>query len=109
MPFNARCWTRPCVALVIATLLSSGCVGVGFDAPPSACPPVVNYSPAEQASVADEVAALPDGAVIVGWLADYAMLRAQVQGCSGLHVEGSGGRTQTRKSGRVEVAQARWR
>ena len=46
------------------------------------CPPVVEYSPAEQARAAEEVAALPDGAVIVGWLADYAVLRDQVRGCS---------------------------
>ncbi|WP_366937888.1 hypothetical protein [Sediminimonas sp.] len=42
---------------------------------------MVAYSPAEQARVADEVAALPEGAVIVGWLADYAVLRGQVRAC----------------------------
>ena len=47
-----------------------------------ACPPVVAYSRAEQAQVADEVAALPEGARIVHWLADYAVLRAQVMSCA---------------------------
>ena len=64
-------------------LLLSGCAGVGSDTPPSACPPVVDYSRAEQARVADEVAALPEGAVIVGWLADYAVLREQARACAG--------------------------
>ena len=81
MPFTARCWTRPQTALVIVMLFSSGCAGVGSDAPPSACPPVVKYSPAEQARVAEEVAALPEGALIVEWLTDYAVLRDQVRAC----------------------------
>jgi len=42
---------------------------------------VVAYSHAEQARVAEEVAALPEGAMIVGWLADYAVLRGQVRHC----------------------------
>jgi hypothetical protein len=50
---------------------------VGSDAQQGACPPVVEYSRAEQARVAEEVAALPEGALIVGWLADYAVLRDQ--------------------------------
>jgi hypothetical protein len=32
-------------------------------------------------SVAAEVAALPDGAMIMGWLADYAVLRDQAHAC----------------------------
>ena len=63
-------------------ILLSGCVGVGFDGPPSACPPVVEYSRAEQARVAEEVAALPEGAVITEWLADYAVLREQARACA---------------------------
>jgi len=42
---------------------------------------VVAYSKAEQLRLADEVAALPEGALIVGWLADYAVLRDQVRTC----------------------------
>jgi hypothetical protein len=44
---------------------------------------VVDYSQAEQARVADEVAALPEGAVIVEWLADHAVMRAQAWTCAG--------------------------
>jgi hypothetical protein len=43
---------------------------------------VVEYSRAEQTQVVDEVAALPEGAVIVGWLADYAVLRDQARACA---------------------------
>ena len=59
MPFTARCWTQPRAALAAAT----------------------EYSRAEQARVATEVAALPGGAVIAEWLADYAVLRAQARAC----------------------------
>lgn len=81
MPFTARCWTWPQTALVIGTLLSSGCAGVGSDVRTGVCPPVVEYSRAEQARVADEVAALPEGALILDWLADYAVLRDQARAC----------------------------
>jgi len=81
MPSTARCWRRLQTALGIATLLLSACATVNSDAPSGACPPVVEYSRAEQARVADEVAALPEGARIVGWLADYAVLREQTRAC----------------------------
>jgi hypothetical protein len=58
----------------------SGCERVGFEAQ-VACPPVVDYSRAEQMQVAEEVAALPENARIVDWLADYAVLRAQLRVC----------------------------
>ena len=83
MPFTARCWMQPQTALGIATLFLSACAGVGSDAPLGACPPVVDYSRDEQERVADELAALPEAAVIVGWLADYAVLREQARGCAG--------------------------
>lgn len=47
----------------------------------SACPPVVEYSREEQDRIADEVEALPEKALIIGWLADYAVLRHQVRAC----------------------------
>jgi len=57
---------------------------VGFEAGGlSACLPVVNYSRIEQGRVADELAKLPEGALIVGWLADYAVLRDQARACAG--------------------------
>jgi hypothetical protein len=42
---------------------------------------VVEYSRAEQARVAKEVAALPEDALIGGWLADYAVMRDQARAC----------------------------
>ncbi len=59
----------------------NACAGVGFDTPHSACPPVVAYSQAEQVRVAGELAALPEGAVIGEWLADYAVMRDQARAC----------------------------
>jgi len=59
----------------------TACAGVTSDTPPGACPPVVAYSPAEQMRVAEEVAALPEGTLIVTWLADYAVLRDQARAC----------------------------
>jgi len=43
---------------------------------------VVEYSREEQARVAEEVAGLPEGALIVGWMADYAVLRKQARVCA---------------------------
>jgi len=82
MPSTARCWTPPRAALAAATLCLTACAGVTSDTPPSACPPVVDYSRAEQMRVAEEVAALPEGALIISWLADYAVLRDQALVCA---------------------------
>jgi hypothetical protein len=45
------------------------------------CPPVVDYTSAEQARAAAEVGALPEGAMIVRMLGDYAVLRDQARAC----------------------------
>ena len=82
MPSIARCWTPPRAVLAAATLFLTACAKAGSDAPPSACPPVVAYSQAEQMRVAEEVAALREGALIVTWLADYAVLRDQARACA---------------------------
>ena len=58
----------------------SGCGTVGSDVGPP-CPPVVEYSSDEQARAADEVEALPERAVIVRMLGDYAVLRDQARAC----------------------------
>ena len=83
MPSTARCWMRPHGTLAAATIFLTACAGGTSDTPPGVCPPVVEYSQAEQARVAEEVAALPEGALIVGWLADYAVLRDQARACAG--------------------------
>ncbi len=58
----------------------SACAMVSSD-PPVLCPPVVPYSRAEQAQVAGELTALPDGSLITDWLADYAVMRDQAREC----------------------------
>ena len=42
---------------------------------------MVEYSRPEQARVAEEVAVLPEGAVIAEWLADYSVMREQARAC----------------------------
>jgi hypothetical protein len=42
---------------------------------------VVEYTSADQARAADEVDSLPEGAVIVRMLGDYAVLRDQALAC----------------------------
>jgi hypothetical protein len=64
-----------------ATILLSACAMVGSETPPSACPPVVDYSRPQQARLADEVAKLPEDALIIDWLSDYAVLRDQAKAC----------------------------
>jgi len=82
MPSTARCWMRPHGALAAATIFLTACAGVSSNAPPGACPPVVAYSQAEQARLAEEVGTLSEGALTVGWLADYAVLRDQARACA---------------------------
>ena len=45
------------------------------------CPPVVEYSAADQARAADEVDAQPQGAMVVRMLSDFAVLRDQARTC----------------------------
>ncbi len=80
MKFNARCLKQPAAAPLIATLLLTGCAMGGSDKR-SPCPPVVEYSAADQVRAAEEVGALPEGAVVVAMLSDYAVLRDQARAC----------------------------
>ena len=80
MKSNARCWTPPAVVPLIATLWLSACA-TGSSDMRAPCPPVVPYSAADQARAAAEVAALPEGAVVVGMLSNYAVLRDQARAC----------------------------
>ena len=70
----------PPAALLIAMLWLTGCAMGGSDAR-APCPPVVDYTAADQARAADEVEALPEGAVIARMLSDYAVLRDQARAC----------------------------
>ena len=80
MPFTARCSKPPPVALLIVTLWLTGCATAGSETR-APCPPVVEYTSAERARAADEVEALPEGAVVVRMLSDYAVLREQARAC----------------------------
>lgn len=80
MPSTVRCSTPPPAALLIAALWLTGCAMVGSEAR-APCPPVVDYTTAYQARAADEVEALPEGAVVVRMLSDYAVLREQARAC----------------------------
>ena len=59
----------------------TGCAMAGSDTR-APCPPVVDYTAEDQARAADEVDILPEGAVIVRMLGDYAVLRDQARTCS---------------------------
>lgn len=65
---------------MIAMLWLTGCV-IGVSDSRSPCSPVVGYSAVDQATAADEVEALPEGAMIVRMLSDYAVLRDQARAC----------------------------
>ena len=65
---------------MIAMLWLSGCA-TGDSDTRAPCPPVIDYTAADQARAADEVAALSEGAVIVRMLTDYAVLRDQARAC----------------------------
>ena len=82
MPSTAGCWKPPAVVPLIAMLSLTGCAAGGSDGSGSgACPPVVEYTAAEQDRAAGEVEALPEGAMLVRMLADYAVLRDQARAC----------------------------
>lgn len=67
MPSNARCWRQLAAALAVAMILLTACARVDSEEPRDTCTPMVEYGPAEQAHVAKEIAALPEGALMVGW------------------------------------------
>ncbi|CAN1576049.1 hypothetical protein MCELHM10_03882 [Paracoccaceae bacterium] len=80
MLYTDRCSMLPHVALTIAMLWLSACAMAGSETA-APCPPIVDYTTADQATAADEVEALPKGATIVRMLGDYAVLRDQARVC----------------------------
>ena len=81
MKSNAKCWTPPAAALLIVMLLLSACATDGSDRTEHVCPPVVEYSAAEQTRAAAEIEALPEGAMVLQMLSDFAVLRDQARAC----------------------------
>ena len=80
MKSNARCLTPPAAAPLIVMLWLTGCATADSDAK-AHCPPVVQYSGTDQKRAADEIETLPEGAIVVSMLSDYAVLRDQAQAC----------------------------
>lgn len=79
---NGRCWRKRAAALAVPMIFLTGCAMGSSDLRWAVvCPPLVKYNREEQRRVAYEFAALPNGSVIVGWLEDYDVLRAQVKEC----------------------------
>lgn len=70
---------RRLIVPVIGASLLSACAAGGSSV---VCPPVVEYSPEIQAQAAEELAALPEGAVIEAFMLDYGRLRAQARACA---------------------------
>ena len=64
---------------MIAMLSLTACAMAGSDS--AACPPVVEYGAADQTRAAAEIEALPEEAVLVRMMSDYAVLRDQARAC----------------------------
>lgn len=77
----AECLKPGLIALATVTILSSGCARATSDH--GACPPVVEYPAAVQERAAAEIEALPPGAAVEGFMADYHVLRQQARACAG--------------------------
>ena len=78
---DAKCSTSPPAAPLIALLWFSACAMGSSELSGQVCPPVVEYSKTDQAGAANEVMALPEGAVIARMLGNYAVLRDQARAC----------------------------
>ena len=80
MKSNAKCGTPPAAAPLIAMLWLTACAMGGFEGV-APCAPVVEYTSADQVLAADEVDTLPEGAMTVRMMSDYAVLRDQARAC----------------------------
>ncbi|WBU53003.1 hypothetical protein [Paracoccus sp. SCSIO 75233] len=78
---HAACWRHPATALLIASSLLTACATGGSGPGCVVCPPVVAYDQAERDPAAVELEALPEGAALVGMIADCAVLRARARAC----------------------------
>ncbi|MGH6719625.1 MAG: hypothetical protein ACREER_09935 [Alphaproteobacteria bacterium] len=65
---------------MIAASLSGACAPTGS----SPCPPLVAYTPDLAARLADEIEAMAEDAVASDVIADYFVLRRQVEACRDL-------------------------
>ncbi len=81
MKSSAKCSRPRLVALMIVASFLSACAALSSETVMGVCPPVVEYSQTEQAQAADEIAPLPQNAVIIDWLSDYSVMRDQARSC----------------------------
>lgn len=82
MTSNDGCWKPRRGALVLATILLSGCATGSSDlGSPGMCPPVIDYSRDFQARAAEQLTLLPEGSAIEEMLSDYAVMREQARVC----------------------------
>lgn len=78
---SRRRW--PMLRLLVLTISLPWLTGCAMGVSSPVCPSLVNYSPAFQNRLADEVAALPSDDPLVTVVADYGRLRDQVRACRG--------------------------
>lgn len=65
----------------MTAMLSLAACATAASEPPALCPPVVDYTPAEQAQAAAELERLPESGTVVRMMIDYAVLRDQARAC----------------------------
>lgn len=70
---------RTCSKLTSLATVTTLLTGCATGASSVVCPPLRDYTPEEQAQVADEIEAAPDEAFWPEMLTDYGGLRAQVR------------------------------
>ena len=81
MPTRPSAWPTPrLLGLALAMTSLTACASVASS---PVCPSLVTYSDAVQDKAADELQALPEGAVLPQMMADYSRLRDQVRACRG--------------------------
>jgi len=77
---SAGCSRRPLIGLGIAANLLAACATGGPSEPPvTVCPTVVEYDAAFLDRATDELGMLPTGSAIEQMLADYVVMRDQMQ------------------------------
>lgn len=80
----AELWREQGVLNFLPALLIVGFVIAACTTPPpiTACPAPVHYTDEQQARAADELAALPPGAELRGFMADYGREREMLRRCA---------------------------
>ena len=80
MKSNGRCSMPPAVAPPYRNALAERFATAISDSK-AACPPIVDYSPTDQAKAAYEIDTLSEASFVVRMLSDHAVLRDQARIC----------------------------